>query len=612
MVERPVNLEDVAFWSIAELGALLRQTDVTSVMLTEMYLARLRRLDEGLHCVITYTGERALAQAALRDAELKAGRDRGPLHGIPWGVKDLMAVEGYRTTWGAKAFENQMIDDTAVVVERLDEAGAVLIAKLSVGALAMGDVWFGERTRSPWSLKRGSSGSSAGSASATAAGGVAFALGTETLGSIVSPSVACSTSSLRPTFGRVPRTGTMALTWTMDKIGPITRTLDDASEVFQAIAGFDASDPFSRYANGSVPAGSEPQGRGLRIGIPQGAFRRSPEVEEVKEQLEALGHTLVPIELPDYPIQAILLTLGAEAATAFDELTRSGQDDELVRQGRSAWPNTFRAARLIPAVEYLRAQRLRTQLMLDLHIALADVDVLVHAPYGGGVLQMTNLTGHPTVCAPFVPSSGLRSDGSPYTICFTGHLDQDEELLEFAASWQRAHPEHVLHPGLDWLAAAAPGQLELPDSAAPSDKLVPLAFMAGRWIAVNPNKTTNEEVWTPPRGNALIGTFRQVRRDSDTAFVEISQIALLDGEVVLRLRHMHGRLEVPENREDVSLFRLVSMTDSRVEFAGTAGAEGVTSVVYERTGPTTLQQSIGFSPESGEKPFITTYTLDAD
>lgn len=456
-VTLPENLEDVAHWSIPELAALLRQTPVTSVDLTRMYLGRLKRLDESLHCVITLTEERALQQAAARDLELGEGVDRGLLHGIPWGVKDLMSVRGARTTWGAKPFENQMIDTTAECVERLDEAGAVLIAKLSVGALAWGDVWFGERTRSPWNLDKGSSGSSAGPASATVAGAVAFALGTETLGSIVSPSVACATSSLRPTFGRISRDGTMALSWTMDKIGPMTRTVGDAAIVFAAIEGHDPNDPFSR--DGRVPteeraggsAESDADDAGLRIGVPKGGFRRGGGTEEIRAELEAMGHSLVDVELPtDYPVEGLLLTLYAEGAAAFDELTLSGRDDELVRQIRNAWPNVFRVARLIPAVDYIRAQRLRTLLMAEMDEALSGVDALVHAPYASNILRITNLTGHPTVCAQFVPSAGPRGDGSPHTVCFTGHLDQDEQLMALVAGWQAAHPEHITHPTLDW------------------------------------------------------------------------------------------------------------------------------------------------------------------
>ena len=606
-VARPADLEDAAFWSIAELASLLRSTDVTSVELTEMYLDRLQRLDEELHCVITFTRERALESAAQADALFAEGTDLGLLHGIPWGVKDLMACKGYRTTWGAKPFEAQIIDETAEVIERLDAAGAVLVAKLSVGALAWGDVWFGERTRSPWDTTRGSSGSSAGSASATAAGGVAFAIGTETLGSIVSPSVACSTSALRPTFGRVSRQGTMALCWSMDKIGPITRTLDDAAIVFDAIEGRDPEDAFSREGRVPVGAATLAEAGTLTIGVPAGAFRGADQVKGIRDELAAMGHRVVEIELPDLPVEGMLLTLGVEAATAFDELTRSGRDDELTRQVRNAWPNVFRVARTVPGVEYLRAQRLRALAMVALDSALGGVDAIVHGPFGAGVLQLTNLTGHPTVAAPFVPEAGPRQDGSPYTVCFTGHLDCDEELLSIARSWQNAHPEHVRRPSLDWL---APRALVLPENAAPAEVLEGLSFMEGRWVAVNPNGTVNEEVWTPPRGNALVGTFRQVRRDRDTAFVELSQIAVEDGAVILRLRHLHGRLEVPESRPKVSVFELVSIAEDRVEFRGTAEAMRVTRVVYERVDPVTLVQSIGFDPFTGEKPFVTRYRLD--
>ncbi|MEE2940533.1 MAG: DUF6265 family protein [Planctomycetota bacterium] len=606
-IARPADLEDAAFWSIAELAALLRETDVTSVELTEMYLSRLERLDAQLHCVITFTRERALQRAERADALFAEGTDLGLLQGIPWGVKDLMACEGYRTTWGAKPFEEQMIDETAEVIERLDAAGAVLVAKLSVGALAWGDVWFGERTRSPWDTSRGSSGSSAGSASATAAGGVAFAIGTETLGSIVSPSVACSTSALRPTFGRVSRRGTMALCWSMDKIGPITRTLDDAAIVFDAIEGRDPKDAFSRDGRVPVDLESLAEAGPMTIGVPAGAFRGADELKGVRAELAAMGHEVVELELPELPVEGMLLTLGVEAATAFDEFTRSGRDDELTRQVRNAWPNVFRVARSVPGVEFLRAQRLRSLAMVALDRALRDVDVIVHGPYGAGVLQLTNLTGHPTVAAPFVPEAGPRRDGSPYTVCFTGHLDCDEQLLSIARSWQNAHPGHVRHPPLGWLAPRGP---DLPANAASAAVLERLSFMEGRWVAVKPDGTIDEEVWTSPRGDALVGSFRQVRPDRGPELVEQARIAVEEAGTVLRLRHLHGRRGDPESRENASVLQLVSIDEGRVEFRGAAEAMGVTTVVYERADPVTLLLSIGFDPSTGEEPIVTRYRLD--
>lgn len=438
-VVRPESEAELCLLSIPELGTLLRNGELNCVELAEIYLDRLEQLDEVLHCVISLTRERALAQAAERDAELARGVDRGPLHGIPWGAKDLLAVAGTRTTWGAAPFSEQVLDETASVVKRLDEAGAVLIAKLSLGALAMGDVWFDGRTRNPWNTSQGSSGSSAGPASAVVSGGVGFAIGSETLGSIVSPSVRCGVSSLRPTFGRVPRTGAMTLSWTMDKLGPMCRNAAGAALVLQAISGPDGADPTA--LDQPLPDCSGLSLEGLRCGVPAG-LRRTGALGQVLAQLEAMGVELVEISLPDYPVGAMLITLTAEAATAFDELTRSGQDDELTRQVRSAWPTTFRAARLIPAVEYLRAQRLRSQLCVDLSKVLESVDFLVHSPFGAGLLSMTNLTGQPTFVAP-VFTSEL---GAPDAICFTGRLFDDAFILAIAQRWQEAAGHPLRHP----------------------------------------------------------------------------------------------------------------------------------------------------------------------
>ncbi len=446
MLEGDPEMEAHAFASIDELGRLLRSGKLTCVQLAEMYLARLEKLDKELHCVISFTRERALAQARILDAELAAGKDRGRLHGIPWGAKDLLAARGARTTWGAKPFEEQVLDYDAAVIERLDAAGAVLIAKLTLGALAWGDVWYGETTRNPWNPEQGSSGSSAGSASATAAGGVAFAIGTETLGSIISPSDRCGNSSLRPTFGRVSRHGAMALSWSMDKIGPICRSARDASLVFDAIHGADPRDPSARDAD--FDEGGIPDWKELRVGIPKGAFEGRGEMyAHVLEDLKENGATVVDIELPDYPIGEMLIILSAEAAAAFDDITRDGRDNQLVRQVKNAWPNTFRAARLIPAVEYIQAQRLRTLLMRDMDEVMKGCDVLVHPSFASGVLSITNLTGHPTVVMP----CGFRENGTPFSISFTGQLDDDGGVLAVADGWQRGTSHHTRRPALEFL-----------------------------------------------------------------------------------------------------------------------------------------------------------------
>lgn len=441
-VTRPDDLEDLAFADIPTLASLIASRQVSCVEVTELFLARLERLDASLLCVVELTAERARAQAAALDAELDAGRWRGVLHGIPWGAKDLLSVKGTRTTWGAAPYRDQRLEHDATVVERLDAAGAVLIAKLSLGALAYGDVWFGGTTRNPWRLDQGSSGSSAGPAAAVSAGAVPFAIGSETYGSIVSPSNRCGTSSLRPTFGRVSRDGAMALVWSMDKLGPMCRTLDDTALVLDAIAGADGRDPTARDMPFDVPRGVDVTG--LRVGVPRGAFDGRPEAT-VLDELAALGVELVDVDLPDPAPASLNLMLHAEAAAAFDELTRDGRDDELTRQDAQAWPNLFRAARLIPAVEYLRAARLRTEWMRRTSDALADVDVVVHPPYGpDGWLLLTNHTGHPTVVAP----CGFRDDGTPYSICFTGQLYDEARLIAVAGAWQRATEYHLRRPGL--------------------------------------------------------------------------------------------------------------------------------------------------------------------
>jgi len=444
----PPNLEEVAFWPLTHLAELIRSGQVSSMDLTQMYLDRLKRHGPTLECVVTLTEELALEQARRADEELAVGRYRGPLHGIPWGGKDLLAVRGYRTTWGAMPFEDQVIEEDATVVRRLEEAGAVLVAKLTLGALAMGDYWFGGRTRNPWNLEQGSSGSSAGSASATVAGLVGFSIGTETLGSIVSPSTRCGASGLRPTFGRVSRAGAMALSWSMDKLGPICRTAEDCALVLDAIHGADALDPAARTVPFNWDAGKALSD--IRIGYLKGAFEdedsRSREFDgPALAALRDLGVEPIPVELPgSYPLGALRIILDAEAAAAFDELTRSGRDDLLVRQTSGSWPNAFRQARMIPAVEYIQANRVRTMVMGALDQALEGVDVFITPSYGGDVLLMTNLTGHPVVVIP----SGFNEEGSPVSISFVGGLWKEAEAVRVAQAWQEATGHHTQHPPL--------------------------------------------------------------------------------------------------------------------------------------------------------------------
>lgn len=436
-MERPESDEDLAFLPVSELSALVRARKVSSTELTELYLGRLKKYDPMLKCVVTLTEETAREQAKKADAELAAGIYRGALHGIPWGAKDLIAYPGYPTSWGATPFKDQVIDEKATVARRLEEAGAVLVAKLSLGALAMGDKWFGGRTNSPWDPRRGSSGSSAGSASATAAGLVGFTIGSETLGSIVSPCRACGASGLRPTFGRVSRHGCMPLSWSMDKLGPIARSLEDCALVFDAIHGADGLDPAAVDQPFDWP--SPVDLRSLRVG-----YLDDPETP-VEERLElvvlrGLGAELVPIELPgDLPTGAVAMMLGTEAAAVFDELTRGH-----VTEGLNSWPVTFRRGQFAPAVEYLRASRVRTLLMRRMAELMETIDLYVCEAQD---LALTNLTGHPTAVLPF----GIREiDGrqGPGSITFTGRLYDESTLLAVSNAFQRATGDHLRRPPL--------------------------------------------------------------------------------------------------------------------------------------------------------------------
>jgi Asp-tRNA(Asn)/Glu-tRNA(Gln) amidotransferase A subunit family amidase len=496
----PDRLEDLCFATVRELAELMRSRRVSSVALTEMYIERLKRLGGTLKCVITMTEDRAKAQAAEADRDLAAGRYRGPLHGLPWGAKDLLAVKGYPTTWGAGGFEHQMIDQDATVVQRLDRAGAVLIAKLTLGALAMGDHWFGGITRNPWNTEQGSSGSSAGPASATAAGCVAFSIGSETLGSISAPSTRCGCTGLRPSFGVVPRTGAMALSWSMDKLGPICRAVEDCALVLDAIAGRDGHD--RTVWPGVFNWDARVDWRQLRIGYLKSEFERGPQPptplmpsagaagdtttvegrqrrDEARDQAEAtrrhaeydlrydraaldklaaMGVTMTPVELPDLPWQAMTPLLTAEAAAAFDELTRSGRDKLLTSQGPNDWPNVFRAARFIPAVEYIQANRARMLGIEAMTKVFDGLDVIV-APTSSIQLVVTNLSGHPALilpngfrgadAPPFDARPGFNNyggPGTPVSLTFLGSLYGEAKLLAFARAYQEATDFHRKHP----------------------------------------------------------------------------------------------------------------------------------------------------------------------
>ena len=444
--EIPARPEDLAFYTVRDLGELIRKRKITSTDLTKLCLARLKGHGAKLECVITLTEDLALRQAARADAEIASGKYRGPLHGIPYGAKDLLAVRGYRTTWGAMPYKEQVFDEDATVIEKLEQAGAVLVAKLTLGALAWGDVWYGGKTRNPWNLEEGSSGSSAGSAAATAAGLVPFAIGTETWGSIVSPATRCGATGLRPTYGRVSRSGAMALSWSMDKIGPICRSVEDCAIVFKAIYGPDGRDP------SVVDVPFEYRGRvdfdRVRVGFAKSLFEDESEGKAHDEAalrvLERLGAALVPIEFPDYPVESLAFILSAEAAAAFDELTRSNRDDLMVRQVRDAWPNVFRASRFIPAVEYINANRVRYMLIQEMQKVMSTVDVYVAPSFGGDNLLLTNLTGHPCVVLP----NGFDEAGCPVSITFVGRLFDEGTLLAVAKAYQDATGFHLKHPPL--------------------------------------------------------------------------------------------------------------------------------------------------------------------
>ncbi|MFM8337697.1 MAG: amidase [Opitutaceae bacterium] len=453
---RPASAEDLAFLPVTALASLLRSRKVTSRELTELFLERLRRLNPVLEAVVTLTPERALRQADAADAELRAGKWRGPLHGVPWGAKDLLAVRGYPTTWGARPFREQTFDTDAEVVRRLDAAGAVLVAKLSLGALAYGADWFGGRTKCPWNIELPSSGSSAGSCAAVSAGLVPFAIGSETLGSIVSPCTRNAVTGLRPTYGRVSRAGAMALAWSMDKIGPIARTVEDCALVFAAIHGADPADPTATEAPFAWrPA---PSLRGTRVGFVEAQFAADGEWRDAHwatlEILRGLGAELVPVELPKVPGRVVSTILSAEAAAAFSDLTVSGEIDDILAPRPSNWAKSMRESRFIPAVEYIQANRVRTGLIRETEDLFAShrLDAWV-TPAFGDHLSLTNATGHPAVCVPagFAPVKDQPADSprrNATAITFHAALFADDRALAVAHAFQQATRWHDRRPPL--------------------------------------------------------------------------------------------------------------------------------------------------------------------
>ena len=440
---RPDNLEKCAFMTIPQLAYLIRTKQVSSEELTRMYLDRLKRYQNDLQCVVTLTEELAIEQARKADLEISNGKYLGLLHGIPWGAKDLLSVPNYKTTWGAVPFKDQIIDEKGTVVKKLEEAGAVLVAKLTLGALAWGDVWFGGKTKNPWNLEQGSSGSSAGPGSATSAGLVGFSIGSETWGSIISPSTRNGVTGLRPSFGTVSRSGAMALSWTMDKLGPMTRSVEGAAIVFETIRGKDNIDRTVKDIQFKYPKMEDL--KKLRVGYIASAFNDSVVSENDKasfEIIQSLGLNLIPIELPNFPTGSLSFILQAEAAAAFDELTRTNQDDLMVRQIKNAWPNVFREARFIPAVEYINANRARSLLNQEMANLMEKVDVYLIPSYYGDNLLRTNLTGHTCVVVP----NGFNDKGSPTSISFIGNLYHDGNVLALAKAFQEASDWHKKYP----------------------------------------------------------------------------------------------------------------------------------------------------------------------
>jgi Asp-tRNA(Asn)/Glu-tRNA(Gln) amidotransferase A subunit family amidase len=450
-IKLPVNKNDLAFYSIEDLASLIKNKKITSLALTEFFIERIKKWGDTLQCVISLQENMAYSQAKKADEEIAQGKYRGLLHGIPYGLKDLFAVKGTKTTWGAAPYKNQTIDEDAFVYLKLKEAGAVLVAKFTLGALAMGDYWYGGRTKNPWNLNYGSSGSSAGSASATVAGLVPFAIGTETWGSIVSPSTTCGATGLRPTFGSISRTGAMALSYSLDKVGPICRSAADAAIVFNYIHGTDGKDgsavnmPFNYNPTKDI--------KKLKIAFAKNYFEKIIDTSrnefKVLEAFKKLGIQLIPVNFPDsgiYNVNIMDVVIGVECAAQFDEMTRLNIDDELTRQTKNDWPNQFRTARFVPAVEYVNAQRHRYSLMKKVNEVIQQYDVIICPSRGdGNQSAITNLTGHPVVC---IPTGFDKKFNLPTGISFVGNLYDEATILSIANTIQKATNWEDVHPPL--------------------------------------------------------------------------------------------------------------------------------------------------------------------
>jgi len=445
-IKLPANRNDLAFYSIIQLASLIKYKKISSVELTKFFLHRLHEWGDTLQCIINYTENIAMRQAQQADDELKKGIYRGPLHGIPYGLKDLFAVKGTITTWGATPYKDQILDDDAFVYNQLRKAGAVLCAKLSLGALAMGDVWFGGVTKNPWNLKTGSSGSSAGSTAATVAGLLPFAIGTETWGSIISPSHTCGATGLRPTFGSVSRSGAMVLSWSLDKIGPICRSAEDAAIVFYYIKGYDGKD--AGAVNRAFNYTGKLDQKKLRVVYAANYFEKLPDTAaewSVLKVLKKIGLNPKPVNFPDstiYPFPVMDIIIGAECAASFDGFTRGNKDDLLTSQQKYDWPTQFRVARFIPAVEYINANRHRYSLIVALNAFMKDYDVVIVPSFSGNQPAMTNLTGHPALCFPV----GFSAEGMPASITLLGNLFDEATILAVAKAYQDETDFNKKHP----------------------------------------------------------------------------------------------------------------------------------------------------------------------